>query len=53
MASSAANIENADLWDSQKQVSSTNAWVKYQGSSLLSRQQVYWRVRIWDETDSV
>ncbi|WP_232824784.1 alpha-L-rhamnosidase [Algibacillus agarilyticus] len=52
-ASSATNIAAADLWDSQKQVSNQNAWIKYQGTPLSSRQQVYWRVRIWDEQDKV
>lgn len=53
VASSADNIAKADLWDSQKQVSAENAWIKYQGKPLSSRQKVFWRVRIWDEQDKV
>jgi alpha-L-rhamnosidase len=53
VASSAVTIEAADLWDSQKQLSANNAWIKYQGKPLASRQKVYWRVRIWDENDQV
>ena len=53
VASSITNIDDADLWDSQKQLSSTTSWVKYQGKTLTSRQQVYWRVRVWDEKDNV
>ncbi|MCF2946931.1 glycoside hydrolase family 78 protein [Paraglaciecola aquimarina] len=53
VASEAATIGAADLWDSQKQLSANNAWIKYQGKPLASRQKVYWRVRIWDEQDKV
>ena len=53
VASSQANIADADLWDSQKQLSSDTSWVRYQGKSLISRQQVYWRVRVWDEQGRV
>nr|WP_245623399.1 alpha-L-rhamnosidase [Catenovulum maritimum] len=41
----------ADLWDSGKVTSATNAWVRYQGKELVSRQKVYWRVKTWDESD--
>lgn len=53
VASSATKITDADLWDSLKQLSSTNAWVKYQGTPLSSRQKVHWRVRIWNEDNRV
>ena len=53
VAKSPASIEKADLWDSQKQISNSNAWIKYQGTPLTSREKVYWRVRIWDEHDNV
>ncbi|WP_077066432.1 alpha-L-rhamnosidase [Catenovulum maritimum] len=53
VATSADNIAKADLWDSQKQLSTSNAWIQYQGTPLSSRQKVYWRVRIWDEQDKV
>ncbi|KMT65095.1 rhamnosidase [Catenovulum maritimum] len=51
VASSLARLANADadLWDSQKQLSSATSWIKYQGKALSSRQQIFWRVRIWDE----
>lgn len=41
------------IWDSHKVHSGDNAWVKYQGNPLLSRQKVYWRVKIWDEHQQV
>ncbi|MCF2948864.1 glycoside hydrolase family 78 protein [Paraglaciecola aquimarina] len=43
--------QNTLVWDSNKVVSSSNAWVDYQGQDLTSRQKVYWRVKIWDEAD--
>ncbi|WP_371193801.1 family 78 glycoside hydrolase catalytic domain [Glaciecola sp. SC05] len=53
VASTRASIDQADIWDSQKQLSASNAWIKYQGTPLSSRQKVYWRVRIWDEDNQV
>lgn len=37
------------LWDSEKVLANKNAWIVYKGPKLSSRQQVYWRVKIWDE----
>ncbi|MBR9908833.1 MAG: family 78 glycoside hydrolase catalytic domain [Gammaproteobacteria bacterium] len=45
--------KKADLWDSQKVTSGATAWIKYQGKPLLTRQKVYWRVRIWDENSQL
>ncbi|MFA3792006.1 family 78 glycoside hydrolase catalytic domain [Aliiglaciecola sp. SL4] len=53
VASSTEGIASADLWDSQKQISAENAWIKYQGKPLSSRQKVFWRVRVWDENEQV
>ncbi|MDR3193910.1 MAG: glycoside hydrolase family 78 protein [Tannerella sp.] len=39
----------ADLWDSGVVASSQSVQVKYKGKALVSRQQVYWKVRVWDE----
>ena len=41
--------ENADLWDSGRIESDTSVHVPY-GDALRSRQRVYWRVTVWDET---
>ena len=38
---------HADLWDSKKITSDQQLHIIYQGKSLKSFQQVYWRVRIW------
>ncbi len=43
------NEENADLWDSQVVKSSQSIQITYQGTPLDSRQQVYWKVMVWDE----
>ncbi|MBN2180939.1 MAG: family 78 glycoside hydrolase catalytic domain [Sedimentisphaerales bacterium] len=37
-----------DLWDSGKVDSDQTAHVPYQGKSLTSSQQVFWKVRVWD-----
>ncbi|MBB5352129.1 alpha-L-rhamnosidase [Haloferula luteola] len=53
-ASSPEKLPNdADLWDSGKVDSSTNAWVAYAGKPLGSRQKVYWQVQLWDGADAV
>ncbi|MDR3261686.1 MAG: glycoside hydrolase family 78 protein [Tannerella sp.] len=39
----------ADYWDSGKVASSQSVQVGYGGKPLASRQQVYWKVMIWDE----
>ena len=41
-----------DLWDSGKVVSAQPFNVSYAGSSLASAQQVFWQVRVWDQSDS-
>jgi len=44
---------NADLWNSDKILSSSGILVPYAGKELNSRSVCYWKVRIWDETDGV
>ncbi|TBN02957.1 rhamnosidase [Hyunsoonleella flava] len=41
--------DNADLWDSGKQMTDQSVWVKYQGKPLKSRQKVYWQVKYWNQ----
>lgn len=53
LAASSANLlkeGNADLWDSSKQESDQSIHVTYAGKKLSSRQRVYWKVTVWDET---
>ena len=37
-----------DLWDSAKVVSAQPFNVPYAGQALISKQQVFWRVKVWD-----
>ena len=39
------------LWDSGKVESEQSIHVAYGGQSLASGQRVYWKVRVWDETE--
>ena len=38
-----------DLWDSQQIASGANTFITYGGSTLKTSEQVFWRVREWDE----
>ncbi|TWO34513.1 Bacterial alpha-L-rhamnosidase [Seonamhaeicola sediminis] len=44
---------NPDLWDSKIQESSNSTFVKYAGTELQSRQNVYWQVRYWNQDGNV
>jgi alpha-L-rhamnosidase len=44
--------EKGDLWDSGKVPSSSSLHVEYQGKPLASRQECWWRVQVWDASDS-
>lgn len=39
----------ADLWDSGNVESDQSTWVSYRGQPLVSRQEVFWKVRAWDQ----
>ncbi|MBZ0293066.1 MAG: family 78 glycoside hydrolase catalytic domain, partial [Anaerolineae bacterium] len=41
----------ADLWDSDKVSSDQSVQVPYEGKTLRSRERVYWKVTVWDETN--
>ncbi len=43
--------DNADLWDSDKQMTDQPVWIKYQGKPLQSRQKVYWQVKYWNQDE--
>ena len=43
----------ADLWDSGKIAEERNYGISYDGKPLGCRQEVFWKVRIWDERDTV
>lgn len=54
-ASSGTNLANnvADLWDSGQVQSAQNTFVSYTGTALKTSQQVFWRVRVWDQNGTV
>lgn len=43
------NQNEGDLWDSQRVESPQSTFVPYAGKPLLSRQQCFWKVRMWDK----
>lgn len=49
-ATSAAALDSnrPDLWDTGRVASNRSVLVAYGGKPLGSRQEVYWRVRVWD-----
>jgi len=53
-ASTAALLQSGtpDLWDSQEIASSASSFILYGGSTLKSSEQVFWRVRTWDQNGS-
>ena len=55
VASSAARLgsNDGDLWDSGKVFSDQTIHVAYAGKPLKSRQQTWWKVRVWDQAGRV
>jgi len=53
VASSAEKLRKGegDIWDTGKVSSSQTNQIEYQGNDLRSRQQVWWKVRVWDADD--
>ena len=44
---------NADLWSSGKVASSDQVMIPYSGNRLASRQQCWWRARVWKSENEV
>ncbi|MBN2183541.1 MAG: glycoside hydrolase family 78 protein [Sedimentisphaerales bacterium] len=55
VASSLKNMEQdkGDLWNSGKVESDRTIQIPYEGVSLESSQQVFWKVRVWDKDGGV
>ena len=53
VASSEKLLIRPDLWDSGKQVSGESTRIKYNGNKLISRQECWWQVRVWDREGKV
>jgi len=45
------NEDQCDLWDSGKVTSGNASQILYNGSSLNSSRQVFWKVKSWDRSD--
>lgn len=41
------NNDEADLWDSGKVESNNSVHIKYSGKPLKSREEAYWKVKVW------
>ncbi len=51
LVASSANLlqsQTGDLWDSGRVESSETIQIEYAGKPLTSRQQCFWKVRVWD-----
>ncbi len=53
VSSSKENIKNdvADIWNSNKVISSQSGEVEYDGNILSPNKQYFWKVRIWDKNN--
>ena len=49
VASSLDNLkaETGDLWDSGKVISDDSAQITYEGKQLVSRQECFWKTKVW------
>ena len=52
VASSEQQLDDPDLWDSDKVASSESTRIEYKGKKLTSKQECYWQVRVWDKNDN-
>lgn len=43
----------ADLWDSEKIVSTQSLYIRYGGATLTSGQKCWWKIRVWDKDGNV
>ncbi len=47
------NSDKGDLWDTRKYLSDHTSGITYAGKQLRSGQQVFWKVRVWDQNNNV
>lgn len=45
------NANEGDLWDTKKMLSSESIHIKYTGKTLVSEQECFWKVKVWDKND--
>ncbi|MBN2806333.1 MAG: family 78 glycoside hydrolase catalytic domain [Prolixibacteraceae bacterium] len=49
VASSVEKLQKSDLWDSGKISGNQSNRIRYAGKALISRQDCWWQVRVWDK----
>ncbi len=47
-----AGENNGDIWDSEKTISGSSAWISYSGPQLQPATKYFWKVRVWDKYDN-
>ncbi len=52
VAASREKLTDPDLWDSHKIYSHQATRIQYKGKGLVSRQECWWQVRVWDRDDN-
>jgi len=53
VASSTGSLPKADLWNSGKINSNESTRIEYNGRPLISRQECWWQVRVWDRKGKI
>ncbi|WP_321347554.1 family 78 glycoside hydrolase catalytic domain [uncultured Draconibacterium sp.] len=53
VATTKDKLSDPDLWDSKKVESNASTRVEYDGDKLVSRQDCWWQVRVWDKSGEV
>ena len=46
------NNNNGNYWDSGKIISEDQLFVTYKGSKLISGEKYYWKIKVWDKSES-
>ena len=44
--------DGADLWNTGKVTDASSVGIRYEGKPLASRQQAWWKVRVWNQDDA-
>ncbi|MCK5135592.1 MAG: family 78 glycoside hydrolase catalytic domain [Bacteroidales bacterium] len=53
VASSKEKLDHPDLWESDKVMSDQSIRVRYEGKPLISRQECWWQVRVWEKDGKI
>jgi alpha-L-rhamnosidase len=47
------NSDVGDLWDTKKVLSDQSVNISYGGKKLKTRQECFWKIRVWDQNDRI